>query len=78
MEAPVIVRDIQGAPLIPGETYELRSSGNTLVIEITPDGEHFFAVPSFFVGFFRVTHQLLRISDLAGHCEFVPAFPNGN
>ena len=68
--------DLAGNRLEPGGIYRMLTGGNALVVEILPDGDHFAPVPSFFAGFFRITTDPIRLSTLAGHCNFAPFTPD--
>lgn len=73
----VMKTDCYGDPLIPGASYLMASGPNTVLVEITSDGEHIRVVPSFFAGLFRMNPERIRLSDLAGHCEFLLHTPLG-
>ena len=64
--------DINGKLLKPNRTYQLKTGGNSLVIEITSDGESFVPALGFFAGFFRIAIDPIRIDSLTGHCSFEP------
>lgn len=64
--------DVTGNPLVAGGLYRMTSHGNSLVVEITDDLEHFIPVPSWFAGYFQIPAERKRLPSLAGHVQFVP------
>ena len=64
--------DVNENQIEAGGIYRLITGGNSLVVEITSDGESFLPVPSFFAGFFRIAADPMPLTTLAGHCKFVP------